>query len=192
MLEFIKKDHRNMQVLLDVLQQKVAALKQEQPVRYSLIRDILEYLKNFSGKYHHPHEDIIYNYYLTHKSQQSNAINHLEAEHKAIAEATEQLCTTVEMILLDAIVPLEQFVEQLEGFIQQQLQHMRYEDQQILPALEQELDEQDWQAIIAGLPYAGLKQGLSINQLMEQLDPLFGKDVAEQYQALHERILGGE
>jgi len=192
MLEFIKNDHRNMKVLLNVLQEKVVALNNEQPVRYSLIRDIVEYLRSFGGRYHHPHEDIIYNYYLQHKSQQSRAINHLEEEHKAIAASTDAICSTVDMILLDAIVPQEQFIQQLDEFIRQQLRHMRFEDEEILPALESELTDQDWQQIISGLPYDGLREGLTLDEVMDQLDPLFGREVAERYQELHQRIQQGD
>lgn len=192
MLDFIKNDHRNMKILLDVLQQKVVALRNEQPVRYALIRDIVEYLKTYSGKYHHPYEDIIYDYYLAHKTQQNKAINHLESEHEAIAEATDELCSTIEMILLDAIVPLEQFVDQLDEYVRQQLRHMKFEDEQIIPALERELTDDDWKTITDSLPHDSLREGLSIDELMYQLDPLFGQEVAERYKALHEVLQQSE
>lgn len=191
MLEQIKQDHRNMTSLLSVLRQKLAAIKAERPIRYNLMRDVLTYLHDYADKHHHPIEDVIYGYYVKHKSEQQKRVFALAEEHEKISAQTDSLCTMVDMILLDAVVPQQEFMAQLEKFIRQQEHHMEQEEKHILPLLEQNLTDADWQAIYAELPYEAIHSG-SIAETLSQLDPLFGEQVAEHYKQLHERLQESE
>lgn len=67
MLASLHKDHLNIARLLDLLKHKLAAIRDEQRVSYFLIRDVVDYLREVSDKYHHPKEDIIYDYYLKYR-----------------------------------------------------------------------------------------------------------------------------
>ena len=54
MLSSLHKDHLNITRLLTLLKQKLAAIRNEQPVSYFLLRDVVDYLREVSDKYHHP------------------------------------------------------------------------------------------------------------------------------------------
>ena len=66
MIERIRREHGYMVRLLAVLRQKIALLKEEQTINYSLVREIVDYLAHHSERVHHPKEDILYHYYLEH------------------------------------------------------------------------------------------------------------------------------
>jgi len=179
MLAMIREEHVNIAKLLAVLKQKLKALRSEQPIRYTLIRDILDYLHTESDRFHHPKEDIIYEYYLRYRVVDDKVANRLREEHEKISAMTDELKNTVEMILLDAVIPQDQFADKLDEFIRVQERHMNYEEEQILPAIERSFTEDDWK---------------QIEQLWKHSrtdDPLFGQQVAEQYRELAERIEGG-
>jgi len=180
MLAIIREEHVNIAKLLAVLKQKLKALRAEQPIKYSLVRDILDYLHTESDRYHHPKEDIIYDHYLRYRVVDDKVANRLREEHQKITELTEDLKNTVEMILLDAVIPQDQFADKLEHFIEVQERHMNYEETQILPAIERSFTEDDW------------KQVEQQWQHGRPDDPLFGQQVAEQYRELAERIEVGE
>lgn len=176
MIEQIHQDHRNIIQLLDVLSDKVDLLKQDEKVDYQLIKSIIVYLKKYSDKYHHPKEDLIYSYYLKYRVVTDQVANRLSDEHKQLKVITTDLDEMLEMILLDAIVSKDLFIEQLELFVTRQNQHLEYEEQQILPAIKSSLTPDDW---------------MNLNQQWkhkEYVDPLFGDKVSEEFKALAEII----
>ena len=59
--------------------------------------------------------------------------NRLHEEHARLLDAGTELKEMVEMILMDAVIPLDQFVARLEQFIEQQEAHMNYEEGVIFP-----------------------------------------------------------
>ena len=123
MLSSLHKDHLNIARLLTLLKQKLAAIRNEQPVSYFLLRDVVDYLREVSDKYHHPKEDMIYDYYLKYRVVEGEVANRLHEEHARLLDAGTELKEMVEMILMDAVIPLEQFTARLEEFIAQQEAH---------------------------------------------------------------------
>lgn len=166
----IHKDHRNISRLLKLLSKKLTAIKQEKPVNYSLIKDTVLYLQEYAEKYHHPKEDLIYHYYLQHYPD-AEGINRLDDEHKALAELTAEFADTVEMILMDAVIPLDMFAEKLNRFVGCQKAHLDLEEKTILPVLEQTLTAEDWAY-------------LQSQWEEDEEDPLFGEQVADRFKEL--------
>jgi len=176
MLEIIHNDHRNINQLLRILRKKIKALEDDESINYRLIKVIISYLRNYSDKYHHPMEDLIYAYYLKYRVVPDEVANRLSREHRLIKEATIELDELVEMVLLDAIVPQQQCIEKLTKFVEMQALHLMYEESQIIPAIRESLSADDW---------------LNLQQQWKHHhydDPLFGDKIAEEYRALAERI----
>ncbi|MGX1925779.1 hemerythrin domain-containing protein [Vibrio sp. NH-7] len=178
MIERIRREHGYMVRLLAVLKQKMAQLENEQAINYSLLYEIVAYLAEHSERVHHPKEDIIYQYYLD-KFGHLESIENLEAEHKQLSEKTHEFLATVEMILQDAVVPQDIFLEQLKEFIGSQYQHLDMEERSVLPIILRNFTVKDWQAVEAMW---------SVNED----DPVFGETIAEQYQQLASRVRQNE
>lgn len=176
MLSQLHKEHENISCLLNVLQNKLELIRAEKPVRYKLIRDIIDYMNEFADKYHHPKEDHIYDYYLRCCKVDEIIENRLREDHQRLSDETNELQSIVDMILMDAVVPLEQFSEKLEAYIKNQRDHLNFEEQELLPQIAKTLSEDDWKQI-------ELKW-----QFDEAEDPLFGLKVKEKYKDLAKRI----
>lgn len=189
-LDIIHKEHVNMTTLLKFLKAKLEDLRQDKSIRYDLIKDIVEYLHEYADKHHHPCEDIIYNYYLEHKKGEkvADGVHKLAEQHGKISAMTEHLCEMTEMILMDAVVPQQQYIDVLDEFLEVQTSHLNYEEDMILPALRNELSDADWTAILALLPYDGIDDVDSLKELARKSDPLFGDNVQERYQSLRENL----
>ena len=54
MLDALHQEHLNIARLLDILRQKLFAIRSEHPVRYGLMRDVLCYLSEVADQQHHP------------------------------------------------------------------------------------------------------------------------------------------
>lgn len=179
MLSIIHSDHRNINQLLRILRKKIKLLENDEKIDYRLIKALISYLRNYSDKYHHPMEDLIYAYYLKYRVVPDEIAIRLSKEHKLIKQATIELDELVEMVLLDAIVPNEICLEKLSTFVELQAAHLMYEESQILPAIRESLSADDW---------ANLEQQWEHNHYD---DPLFGDNISEEYKALAERINQG-
>ena len=173
MIERIRREHGYMVRLLAILRRKVSLLRQEKPINYSLIREIVDYLSNHSEKVHHPKEDILYQQYIDRYG--SVELENLVKEHELLAKKTHDFLLLVEMILSDAVVPQEMFINQLEDFLNCQKHHLDFEEQSILPAIESTFTEQDW---------------VDVEKLwsVEEDDPVFGANIADKYRQLADRV----
>ncbi len=174
MIERIRREHGYMVRLLAILRRKLVVLKQETPINYNLIYDIVDYLAHHSERVHHPKEDILYLYYLENYGRESD-IENLELEHQRLSEKTHAFLNTIDMILQDAVVPQHVFAQQLEDFIVAQKQHLDMEEQSILPLIQRAFSAADWQAV----------EGL---WNVSEDDPVFGDTIAEHYQQLALRV----
>ncbi|MGL5495818.1 MAG: hemerythrin domain-containing protein, partial [Aeromonas sobria] len=102
--------------------------------------------------------------------------NRLQEEHVKLLEAGADLKEMVEMILMDAVIPLDQFTSRLEQFVALQEAHMNYEEGVIFPHLRDSLTEDDWRQLEQNW------QNRAIG------DPLFGAEVSQHFQALAKRL----
>ncbi|MGV2988714.1 hemerythrin domain-containing protein [Vibrio sp. E150_011] len=178
MIERIRREHGYMVRLLAILNRKLHLLEREEPINYSLIKEIVTYLTVHSEKVHHPKEDILYRYFIEHYGQQGT-ISNLEAEHHDLSEKTHDFLDIVEMILQDAVVPHEIFANRLSEFIRNQKQHLDLEEQSVLPLIDKMFSTEDWQVVEALWTDA-------------DDDPVFGDTIADRYKQLAERVRQNE
>ncbi|MCZ4294378.1 hemerythrin domain-containing protein [Vibrio sinaloensis] len=174
MIERIRREHGYMVRLLALLRHKLTQLKSERPVNYRVLRELVDYLANHSEKVHHPKEDILYHYYTEHYGHH-HQIDNLELEHETLSKKTHEFLGVVDMVLQDAVIPQDMFIEQLEGFLDSQKAHLEIEEKSIFPYLIDKFTVQDWQAV---------EQQWSVCED----DPVFGTTIAEQYKELAERV----
>lgn len=176
MLSSLHQDHINIARLLELLKRKLAAIRSEEKVSYTLIRDVMDYLSEVADKRHHPKEDMIYDYYLKYRVVEGEVGHRLHEEHQKLVEAGAELKEMLDMILMDAVIPLEQFTAKLEHFIILQESHMNYEEGVVFPRLRESLTEDDWRQIEQNW------------QVHAGADPLFGPEVSQHFRDLAERL----
>jgi len=176
MLDGLHLEHLNIAKLLDVLRDKLFAIRSEKPIHYRLLKDILCYLSEVADQRHHPQEDLIYDYYLKYRCDDPELANRLKEEHHLLVESGCELREMIDMILMDAVIPLDQVAAKLEQFIVLQQRHMDFEEGEVFPELRAKLTEDDWRH---------LEQNW---QHFKADDPLFGREVAERFRELAERL----
>ncbi|EAS42315.1 cation-binding protein [Photobacterium profundum] len=174
MLDSIHTEHGYINRLLNILQQKLDAIENGRTVNYSLIKDIVEYLQQYAEHCHHPKEDILYHYYQSHYAKNGD-MQSLEQEHHQLAQLTAEFADTVEMVLMDAVIPLDIFAEKLNVFVVRQKAHLEFEEKNIFPLIRRDFTAEDWVAVSKELQ-------------VYQDDPLFGEHVDARYQKLSEHI----
>ncbi|MGF1699706.1 hemerythrin domain-containing protein [Photobacterium makurazakiensis] len=175
MLDDIHTEHGYIGRLLKVLQFKLTAIRNGQSVNYSLIKDIVEYLQKHAECCHHPKEDILYHYYQSKYADDNGKMQSLEDEHEELAKLTHDFADTVDMILMDAVIPLDLFADKLNTFVVRQRSHLEFEEKEIFPLIRQHFTQDDWLAVSRDYDEC-------------ECDPLFGQRVSERFRHLAERL----
>ncbi|SIQ61162.1 Hemerythrin-like domain-containing protein [Shewanella morhuae] len=145
MLKRLMNDHKHIAVLLNVLKNKQMKLSEGESINFTLVRDIVEYMQGYAERYHHPTEDIIYAYYLTHKA--NGSVDKLSADHERVGQASSALMATLNLILSDIVVAREKLIIDFAEYVALQKQHMEMEGREVFPLLSSGLTDQDWQLI---------------------------------------------
>lgn len=174
MIERIRQEHGYIMRLLAILRSKHHALENEKPINYELMREIVDYLGSHSESSHHPKEDLLYQYYIETYGQRQDFVD-LEEAHKQLSKKTHHFLEMIEMILRDAIVPQDLFIEQLADFIVSQKQHLDMEEALFIPVISQTFTPKDWLVVES-------------RWLVEEDDPVFGDTIADRYKQLAQRV----
>jgi hemerythrin-like domain-containing protein len=174
----IRDEHAALAAMLQSLLWLVRRGPDQDRARYfETLRAMLFYIDEFPERLHHPKEsDLLFPRVAKREPGLLPVITRLEQDHiKGEAQVRE---------LQHALLAWEwlgeerraEFVQACERYVNAYLEHMRVEEQQILPAAEQHLQAEDWQALDAAF---------AANR-----DPLTGQHApAPAYQRLFQRIL---
>jgi hemerythrin-like domain-containing protein len=177
-VDVIKKmqiEHANMAKVLRLLEIQLQLLHEGDTQDFDLMQDIMDYMMNFEDLIHHPKENIIYEKLKQRNPNITAIVDELLQEHEDLSYKTKAFANTINEIVLDAMIPREEIVDQGKAFIARNLEHIKKEDTIVFPAILKSLQDEDWKEIVEYLP--------------KQDDPLTGKDVEEQYQKLYESIM---
>ena len=176
-LNIIRSEHRSLAAVIHGLQFLVEQIQKRGPKPdLKVFRAMIHYIDTFPERLHHPKEDR----YLFAKIQLrypegNSIISGLEAQHVRGAELIREL----ERSLLEweerGDIAFPDFAHKVREFSDFHWQHMREEEDVVMPLAERVLLDEDWKEIDAA--FAG-------NQ-----DPLIGKDVQKDFDKLFSHIV---
>lgn len=170
MLKRLMHDHKHIAVLLNVLKNKQMKLSEGEAINFIVVRDIVEYMQGYAERCHHPVEDIIYAYYLAHKT--NGAMDKLSAEHEVVIQVSAALMNTLNLILSDIVVAREKLIADFAEYVELQERHMQMEEREIFPLLAQHLTEQDWQVIEKECQDSLIDDPLFLDREQQEFDEL--------------------
>lgn len=170
-------DHYHISRLLHCLQRNICHFETAGAwaEHLSLILDALDYVKVYPEHWHHPVEDKIFAYIAKHYPQHAEVVAALHAEHKDLESLTRQLTSMFDAVANDTVVPMEQLSRMTREFLLRQLAHIERENELVYPLLGSCLNADDWKKLEA--------------EIEEARDPLFGVELKNEYQSLHNHIM---
>ncbi len=173
-IEALKRDHANMAKLLEILESEILAIKVGKTPDYSLMQDIMRYMAQYSDRFHHPKEDLIFARLLKHDTAISDEVNDLIAEHILIGQAGREFAGLLSASSVDSVESREQLGASGFDYIRTLREHMSREEGKLFPTASVVLTEKEWQFIDAAVD--------AIN------DPIFDDMTADDYQRLYRLI----
>ena len=178
-LETIKAEHQNIARVLTTLRARTEAL-QEADARTratELLYAILYYMRVFPDRLHHPKEEEHLFHLVGHRSNEAlDVISALHDEH----ERGEELLERIQQALRDfertaSADALQTLKEHVHAYVDLEFQHMRKEEDELMPMAERALRAEDWERI---------DRAFEANA-----DPLFRSNVELGFDALYRQIV---
>lgn len=178
-LETIKAEHRNIARVLAALRRQVDGLQvtDARTRATDLIYASLYYMRVFPDRLHHPkEEDYLFHLVEKRSTKARTVISTLQDEHERgehLLEAIQQALSDFER-RADAST-LQVLQDKVHGYVDLEFQHMRREEDELMPLAERALRPDDWETI--GRAFAA------------NADPVFQTNVELGFDALYRQIV---
>ncbi len=145
-IRIILDEHRTVSAVLRSLLAMVDRGPGDAPERFfDVLRAMLFYIDEYPERLHHPKEsDLLFPKVARLAPQLMPMIERLEREHMGGERAVRELQHLLLAWELLGETRREPFAEAARRYVQFYLEHMRLEEEQILPAAERLLQPQDW------------------------------------------------
>jgi hemerythrin-like domain-containing protein len=174
-LDKLHEDHKNFTKLLNYLEQQLKLLKDCERLDLELILKALQYMKEYPDLVHHPLEDVIFKYFIEHHGKAQNDLKALLQEHSEMPELTNRLIEMIQGALSDLPQNRQELCTNLQTYLVKQKEHLNHEEEHVYPVIRDTMTDQEWQNIDSSLENVS--------------DPLFGKKVVKNYQALLHQVV---
>ena len=143
---------------------------------FNLFGAMIYYIDAFPERFHHPKEDQYLFWLLRIRCPEAvPLLDRLKTEHRAGAEKIRTLEQALARYQQGGAAEFSNFMAAVEAYAAFHWDHMRAEENQILPLAEKHLTAGDWEAVDAAF--------------VGHTDPMLGAAVGAQYDALFSRIV---
>ena len=164
-IEVLKSEHRSIAAVLHALKElaRMAHDATARP-RFQVLRSMLRYIDEYPEQLHHPKEDEhLFARLVARAPEARSLVEELQAEHEEGARLIRELERALLLLEEGWPVRARDFKEAVDAYAQFEWQHMRKEEQQLLPLAERHLLPEDWKAIDAAFsanrdPIAGMEE----------------------------------
>jgi len=142
LLRELREDHRNMSIVLELLDGVVQQASAGKDPDFELVSEIMRYMTVYPDAVHHPKEDIIYERLQTERPDLADGLEDVPGDHHKIAELGSELRNDVEAIIAGAAVRREKLVADMTRYIKHLRNHMAWEEDDLFERVETMLDSE--------------------------------------------------
>ena len=170
----LRGDHRNMALLLDLLDAEIDRLSVSEEPDYDLVRDIMLYMTEYPDVVHHPKEDIVFRHLKSLRPEIRTDLERVETDHQYLEESGLKLKNDMEAISNGAKLDRGELIEKFHHYVEQFREHMYWEETDLFSVADELQLYGDWSEVV-----------LKNNEIS---DPLFGSRVERKYRRLLAKI----
>lgn len=176
-LRIIQDEHRSLAAVLHGMLYLVHEIRDRgAKPDFGLLGAMIYYIDTVPERFHHPKEEQ-YLFWLLRARHPSTAplLDRLKLEHQTSAEKIRTLEQAMVHYQQGGAPEFPAFLTAVESYATFHWQHMKTEENEVLPLAEKHLTASDWDAIDAAF--------------LGHTDPLLGVDAGAKYDALFSRIV---
>lgn len=102
-IEALERDHANIARLLELLESEILAIGVGKTPDYPLLQDVMCYLQQYPGRFHHPKEDLIFAQLLKREPGAKADVDALLQEHISIGLAGQNFDRMLRTSNIDSV-----------------------------------------------------------------------------------------
>ena len=147
-LSIIKDEHRRLTAVVGSLEYlaRDAAERGIEP-EHRLLGMVLDYIEAFPNRFHHPKEELLFEMIEKRSATGKAVLDELRAEHERVNDLAAKLRDLLSRSHASEPQSLSAFAAAVATYAEFHWQHMRKEEDFVLPLAERRLPAADWQAI---------------------------------------------
>jgi hemerythrin-like domain-containing protein len=150
-----RTDHANFARLLELLEEEVAAFHAGETPDYALMLDVVEFLRDFGDRSHHPREDVAFASLVQRDPSMQLQVARRLQEHRVITAVGADLVDTLQGVMEDDLTDRAGVEAAAATYLVYYRHHLAAEEGQVIPRAVQVLTAEDWAAVAAAAPPFG-------------------------------------
>ena len=170
LMKELREDHRNMAVILDLLNDLAEEASSGKDPDFELFGEIMRYMTVYPDAVHHPKEDVVYGQLQKQRPDLADGLEDVPADHHAIAELGAALRDDVDAINAGAAVRREKLVADTIQYVDRLRAHMAWEERDLFRRVDAMLD--------------AAPQEFDVSAYAHVRDPVFDLEVEGGFQRL--------
>ena len=174
LIDSLRRDHANMELLLQILEQEIAVFDRPDRPDFDIIQGVVDYFRSYPAQCHHPKEDLLFAKLKARDPEGAAGIIDIEAEHGQAARRLERFARLVDEVLDDQPIARGVLDAAVREFVEHERRHMELEERELLPNALASLHAEDWADLDA--------------RLADTRDPLFSREAEASFEQLKQRI----
>ena len=136
----LRTDHRNMVLLLDLLETELDKFTASGDADYDLLGSVMTYMAEYPDAVHHPREDRLYRHLKSLHPDLDASLERVETDHLDLEQAGATLRNEIEAVAAGETVDRATLIQGLRDYARNLRTHMYWEEQTLF-ALADDLDE---------------------------------------------------
>lgn len=170
LLSELREDHRNMALVLNVLERTIETAASGADPDFELIDEIMRYMTVYPDAVHHPKEDIVYAELKKQRPDLADGLDDVPEDHQQIGELGSKLRDDVEAVVAGAAVRRQQFILDALKYVGQLRRHMIWEETDLFTRVDTMIGED---------PHA-----VDVDEFLHIKDPVFELEVEAGFRRL--------
>jgi hemerythrin-like domain-containing protein len=142
LLRQLRDDHRNMAILLKLLDGVVKNASAGKDPDFELLGEIMRYMTVYPDAVHHPKEDILYERLRNEREDLTDGLDDVTTDHEAIARLSMKLRDDVDSIVAGSPVRRDKLIRDTAAYVERLRNHMIWEEDDLFERIEEMLDTQ--------------------------------------------------
>lgn len=151
-LNRIRRDHANMARLLYILSLRQETLAQGERPDFHLMREIVDYILDYMDGFVKPLERLYSEHQEARAFRAGKVGQQLAKDYRALRERLGLLSDNLDMILMDAVVPMDKFTGDLQAYLDAHNAYLKAEREQLFPFFREQLSEAEQKRLLDMLP----------------------------------------
>ena len=147
-METLRQEHAKLTMMLDLLENQVAILRQGEAVEFASMGGIVDYFLTYPDLVHHPKEDVLFHRLRKVDPAAAIKVERLPSGHEELGLLARRVARAMADHLLQGTAETRLwYVSLSQDFIYMNRRHMAAEEQLFFPEALRVLSEADWVAV---------------------------------------------